>query len=437
MLRFTIAIIFILLTNSGISQDLGLVQYDGLPNSIINPAFDSDHKILIGLGSKSYDFGNSAFTLKDAFLDNDRGGKTLQLNGVVDQLSQTNLLRFNEGLKTFELAYKIKNTFLYIGHEWKLNAALKYTDDLIKLAANGNEQFIGQTIEMGPGVLYNSYNQTALGFSTGNEKFRFGARLKILNGAQNLHSGNNQLNLTTSDDIYQLSLDADYELFSTEVLDYTDIDVYDFNTERLSFNNFLSKNWGYGIDVGISTTLGKVEIFMSGVDLGSITWDSNSNKYMNKGITEFAGVDIEEFIGNDTDFSIADSIKSLITLDKEAQKYSSSTNGKIYLGGKYKVNKVYTLGAVLSREALPIDHNYVIMANIQRPLGRYMNIAASVTYKDKSITNVGGHLTFEYGPIMLYAISHNAIGGILPENFKSLSIRFGANLQFGHNETPE
>lgn len=412
------------------SQDIGLNLMNGLANSIINPAFESDDRILIGIGSNMYNLSNEAFTLGEAF-DDGPNGKILNLTKVLGSVDDQNLARFNESLSTLELGYNLGNTIIYGGHKWKLDASLLYNSDLVTLVALGNEPFIGQSIELGPTVSYNSYNETYLGFSTGNEKFRFGLRAKLLNGVQNLSTGNSQLKLSTSSDIYQLELDADYEFYSAGVLDYNSIDDYTFNTKRFSSENYFSKNWGYGLDIGLSTKLGKAEVFMSGVDLGSINWTENTNRYFNNSKVTFDGVDITDFINSEVDFSIEDSIKSLINLEEEPQEYTTSTSGKIYIGGKYQINETYQVGAIMSREVLPVDNTYAIMVNGERRLGKYFRIGLSLTYRDNSIANLGGHIIANYGSVQLYATAHNAIAALAPESFNSISIRFGGTLGFG------
>ena len=422
-------------TFCGQSQDMGLIQFDGLPNSIINPAFNSNHKILVGLGSKKFDLGNSGFTLEEGFEDGD-SGKVLRLDNVINKIENSNLLRYNEGLKTLEIAYKIKNTILYFGHEWILNAAVRYNKDLVEVGAFGNEPFIGKKVDLSTDILYNSYNQTAIGVSTGNNKVRFGCRLKLLNGVQNLYTKKSKLELITSDDIYQLELDAEYEIYSSSLLEYRDIDDYDFNAERFSLDHVFQNNWGYGLDFGLSTKIARAEVFMSAIDIGRILWEEQANRYTKQGISTYEGVDIREFIGNDTDYSIEDSIKSILSIDQQASSYNHLTSASIFLGGKYSINDQITLGVVLRRQFLNIDNLYSFMLNAQRTFGSHLRIGISATYKDRSFANVGGHLNLNYGPVLVYAMAHNALGGIFPEKFKSVSFRFGANLRF-INQTSE
>lgn len=437
MMRLGIILVLLSTTFTSVhSQDLGLNFVNGLPESYINPAFDTDKTFIIGLGSRMYDLGNESFTLEDAFVDAE-GGKALDFSRIVDKVNADNLIRFNEDLKTFEFGYKMGQTIVYGGHSWKLNASANYSSELIQLLAFGNEPYIGQTLTIGPKVAFTSYNETYLGFSSGNEKFRFGVRAKLLNGAQNVQSGSSKLALSTGEEIYRLTLDSDYEVFSSGVVDYRGIDDFDVNAQRLNFDHFLSANWGYGLDIGLSIRLGNAEILMSGVDLGQIKWTQNANRYFSNERIEFEGLDINDFIGSDTDYSIEDSLKSLINLNEEAVSYTTSTNGKIYIGGKYKINDLYRVGAVLKREVTPVDNTYAFMINGQRKVGKYFEIGLSATYQDGSIANLGGQIMAEVGPVMVYAVAHNAIAALLPEQFNSISIRFGGQIRFNKRKKSE
>jgi hypothetical protein len=175
---------------------------------------------------------------------------------------------------------------------------------------------------------------------------------------------------------------------------------------------------------------------MSAIDIGRILWEEQANRYTKQGISTYEGVDIREFIGNDTDYSIEDSIKSILSIDQQASSYNHLTSASIFLGGKYSINDQITLGVVLRRQFLNIDNLYSFMLNAQRTFGSHLRIGISATYKDRSFANVGGHLNLNYGPVLVYAMAHNALGGIFPEKFKSVSVRFGANLRF-INQTSE
>ena len=414
---------------SAFTQDSGLNLVKGLPNSYINPAFDSEDVLFIGLGSKLYNLGNEAFTLKDVFEDGPEG-KVLTLSNVVNQVDDRNLARFNEEFKTLEIGYKYKNTIFYGGHGWKLDASLSYRKDLVKALAYGNAPFLDETLNIGSSVNYNSYNETYLGLSTGNEKFRFGLRAKVLNGVQNLSTGKEKIDITTKEEYYQLEIDADYELYSSNTLMYQSLDDYDVSLERFSMKNYFKSNWGWGLDIGLSTTLGPIEVFMSGLDIGRIKYNEKSARYFNNEKNTFDGVDILDFINTEESLSFEDSIKSLIQLKEDSTSYTVNLNGKIVIGGKYHLNKTYQLGAVLTRTSYGIDHAYSLMINGQRRIGKYITLGLSWTYRDHSFANFGGLIVGEYGPVHVYATAHNTIGGILPEDFKSVSIRFGAMLSF-------
>ena len=65
--------------------------------------------------------------------------------------------------------------------------------------------------------------------------------------------------------------------------------------------------------------------------------------------------------------------------------------------------------------------------------GRFLNLSLSYTYMSASPKNLGAGLSMNLGPLNMYLISDNIIGGALwPTQTRSVNLWFGMNLCFGY-----
>ncbi len=408
-----------------IAQDNALIFINDLPQSSINPAFDVQKKWTLGVGSYKIDMGNSGFTLNQAFKD-EGDKKVLYLSEVQDKIDDKNTFRFNEQLKTIELAYKTGSLILSAGHSMNMEASSLYERDLIHLLGVGNT--VGETMKLSPSFQVQSYNEFFLGLSKKWKNLRFGVRAKVINGAQNIQTDKNKYNLSTSDDIYQITVDSDLEILAANAVDYTSVDDYDVRLERFSTSSLFSNNWGAGLDFGISNNTGRIKWFVSVLDLGMISWDNDAHSYTIEGVHEYNGIDVVEFINSDQDYSVEDSLKALIDFKKTQKNYNSSLSPKFNVGAQFKLNQTYKMGAVASYTALHDGSDIYATVSIERPFLKWFDIGASISYRDKSMMNIGGHVTFDFGPIHLYALTSNALAAFAPESFRSMSLRVGGYL---------
>ena len=114
-----------------------------------------------------------------------------------------------------------------------------------------------------------------------NDNFSIGGRIKYLNGIGNLSTSNSNLFLTTDDDIYQLSLNADYQINASSLLLYNGLDAPEEIVQLggLGLDQVFTSNRGLAFDLGVHLKFDDLDIALSVLDIGQITWEENVRNY--------------------------------------------------------------------------------------------------------------------------------------------------------------
>ena len=182
------------------------------------------------------------------------------------------------------------------------------------MAWNGNSIFIGESIEIGPGVKLNYYKELRFGIGRSLGKWDVGIAPKILFGMLNVHTVKDELTLYTGEDNYSLTLNTDYEIRTSGTSD---------PFSRLLRIPRKRENLGYAFDLGAIYHLNeKWQFSQSLLNLGSIKWENDVTTYTSQGSFTFSGVDINEFIDDEegVDFQqYTDSIQDLYFQERKGR----------------------------------------------------------------------------------------------------------------------
>ena len=196
-----------------------------------------------------------------------------------------------------------------------------------------------------------------------------GARIKLLSGINDISTDNASIKLTTEEEIYQLRVESDYVLNTTGILDYNGIKDVDIDADKLLdelFSNFLGDNIGLGFDFGLDWKVNdKFNISASILDLGKISWNKEVTNYKSKGDNTFEGVDILDYIDDDQEVVLEDSLYNLLDFEESNEGYSTSVGARIHLSTRYQMNPKLTLGTNYYRASNTINSRYLLSVNCQ------------------------------------------------------------------------
>jgi hypothetical protein len=216
-----------------------------------NPALLPEAKLTIALPNVFNDLYFSDITYNDIVKTNGAGETVVDLRGIADVLSDKNFLREVPMINTFGIGFRTERLFVSLSHAIRGNAFLKYPKELIEVVAEGNAQFIGQPIEIGPDFQVSTFHEISLGLGYRiNPMLTVGGRIKVISGIADLSTdrNRNRLQLLTSDDVYQLQLTSNYLVNSSRFLNYDGFSDIDLDPD---FGNGLGEGFFQGnISVG-------------------------------------------------------------------------------------------------------------------------------------------------------------------------------------------
>lgn len=433
-----VVLFFTLLFFAGISlaqQEYGVHFMNGTwQATMTNPAQLPTNKITISLPEFYGNLGISNITYNDIF---DAQGSA-DFDNAISQLDEHNYFRTNLAFQTFGIGIRTKRLFFSLNHEIRSNTSVNYPKELAQLIWQGNAQFIGRQIAFEPNMEFRNWHQIAIGVGLQlSDNITLGARLKTLSGIVDLSNDRDgYLHLTTSEDIYQLSVDADYVLRTSGALDFADISNYNFSYTGIDFNSFdklFKSNPGFAIDLGASVSFGKFNFQASALDVGSINWKDNVTQYGVKGSFDFEGLSFAEDIFSDSLATpvVLDSLKNTFNPDETHDAYRTALPKQFYLSGSYALTEFLKVGALFYTE---IDNKYAypaftLAANYS--LSAALKVGASYSVKKGSADNLGLSAALKLGPIQLVAATDNVFTVLNPKNHNHANGRVGLNLVFG------
>lgn len=396
--------------------------------SYFNPALNTTHNINLASGL-GLDFSTNGPSISDVTSKNPSGGLIISAANAIDKMNEINDIFGYTSVNTFDASVNTSFFRVSIGHAWKAQGWLEYTKDLAEFVTNGNGEFIGETLHLGPQLDYINYNEVYLGLQKSFGPLSFGVRIKRLSGVEAIKTENYKVDLTTSDDIYQLTLDTDFELSSSRAFDYTDIENFDLNVENFSFDNFIKNNGGWAFDFGASLNLDdRLELSLGIVDVGGMDWDVEPKTYRSKEIQTFDGIDVSEYITSDEEFVILDSLESLLNLIESNENFSTSLPTKIYLGGKFKLSNLWTVGALIQSNGTGDRRSNVVAVNGTARLYKFLSVGAMYSIKSGNPANIGLHTTICVGPVIGFLSTDNILR---LGSFKSTNSNIRAGLSIG------
>ncbi len=418
ILRALNSIIFFLLFTclSQAQYDLiHLNQFDDYSSAHLNPSYIPDSNFVLVLPGIALNFAQKGPTLEKIIRQNSSGNNFVDTDALTNNLEPINSIRGGFEYDIASVFLKVSDWCISGSYRWKFDGLLNYNESLAKLYANGNAQFIGETVEVGPEFLLNAYHDFSFGIAKDIGKLDFGVKAHVISGVENIHSEKSNIDLYTSDDIYQLTIGTDLLINSSRLIDYNDIDDIEFNSRGYSYKGFFSGNIGFSLDVGLGIDLtDKVRVQASALDIGSINWDTRVTNLSSQESITYEGIDLNEYIGDTTSIAFEDSLRSLLEIAEANESYSLALPGKYILGMSYDLNKSLRIGAIAFYEAHPLQNRLALALNGYKSIGA-LQVGAQYAYTEESAFNLGLSLGANISMFRIRFNTDNVIGVFNPD----------------------
>lgn len=397
-----------------------------------NPAFMTEHKVHYGLPNLYFNISHTGPSYNDVVVRSTNGENVLDIDRVLNGLSNDNQLFTNIELETTSFSFGLKKLRLSFNHAFKLNAFIDYPKDMVEMAWNGNSQFIDQTVQVGPDFQAFAYNEFGFGAAMKFLNVSAGARLKILTGIGDASSERTSASIYTSPDVYQLTVGTDYRINSSSFLAYDGSGDFELDFGDPSFENLFTSNLGLAIDLGASVDLGKLDINASIIDLGFINWKRNATNYTSKGDYTYEGLEVSDII-NDESISFEealDTLSDIFNFEETNSSYRTNLASKFYLSGTYKFNDFFDAGLLVYNELYRSRLYTSVAASASVNVNKMISVGAVYAVRNNTYDNVGLNTTLKLGPVQIFALTDNIISVFQPYDSKNVNARIGLNLVF-------
>jgi len=405
-------IALVLFTTTAIGQNVNYFFIDDIyQKSYFNPALNDEGRISVATGL-GLGFITNGPSIKDFIINGPNNSLILSPANAISSMNDVNDLYGYSSVNTFDASLMVPFCRISIGHAWKANGWMSYTKDLANFVTFGNGDFVGETLNLGPQIDYINYNELYLGIQKSVGPLSIGARVKRLNGVEAIRTEKSKIDLTTSDDIYQLTLDTDFDMLTSNAFNYTDIDDFDLNLQNFSFDNFFSNNGGWAFDIGASLSVGdKIEVSLSVLDIGSINWDLEPKRYSSQGNQSFDGIDIVNYINSDDEIVVLDSIESLLDISESSAEFTTTLPTQIYLGGTLKISDVWTVGAIIQSVGNGDRRSNALGLNATMSVYKWLSAGVLYSAKTGNPANIGLNLKAQVGPVIGFLSTDNILNG--------------------------
>ncbi len=400
-----------------------------------NPAFMPDAHIVVGLPGVYNNLLVTNVTFADLLVEDENGNNRIDVSKAIPKLGTDNFIREDLDIETVSVGLRLGNLMLSIGHKLRFNSFINYPKTFPQLVWEGNAQFVGQSVEFSPDLQASAFHEIALGGAYRLGNFSFGGRVKLLSGVSDVSTDRTQLSLYTSDDVYQLDLDADFRVNTSGALFYNGFDdvVIDFNFGKFETKKFLSKNSGIAFDLGASAQFGKLGIAASVIDIGEITWKDEVKNYSLNGNYEYQGLDIaRDVLEDSTDIGSAlDTLQAIYEPIETSNSYKTKLPGRVYLSATYRLTEKLQLGGLFYTERFRGENFPAVAVSAQYKLNKFLQFGGIYAFRNDTFDNLGVNAAVSVGPVQIVAATDNILTAFRVKDSNNANARLGINLVFG------
>jgi hypothetical protein len=438
----TIAIILATVFGGKLSAQFDHTLYNMTPvfqSNLLNPAFIPDVQYHFGvpaLSSVYAGFGTSGVKYSQAFTRRADDSLNIDFNGIVSHVKAKNAIIQRDAVQWLNGGMRWKDYYFSFSVSDIVDWNVLYSGDMVKLAVNGNAQFIGKTVSFAPSYLKAThYREYAFGAAWDfDSQWNFGAKVKMLFGKSNIHTKSLDASLHTEENNYYLTTETNIMINTSMPASWREGDGVNINSAYL----FYGGSFGMSVDLGATYKLNDELAFSASVlDLGYIKFDRNFKNFSNNNVKwTFEGIDALEFDGMTDDEidqrlkEIGDSLKKKFEIEETWHSYNIMMTAKVYLAGTYKLSDIETLGAVFRSEIINKTWRPSLSLSYYRQIFDNLGVIGSYTIINRGYFNIGAGVYYNYKPVQVYLVTDNLVGVFIPDAVHYANIHFGVNIYF-------
>lgn len=438
---FTLALAFLLSPEfSGAQNSFILYGFrDVQQSSFLNPAFTSGATVVVGFpmlsnfstGLIAPEGGLSNFIPKKSGSDS----LSLDLSKLINNDQPVDRVTEFMDMDILFAGFKLGSSFISIGVRQRVFAQAILDRDLLKLVANGNSQYVNQTLDLSKTAVTEYHlldYHVGISLPVG-DRFRVGARFHVLQGLSGVNTKNNGINLKTVQ-----KGNGDFEIYArTDFLLNTSglPDSNNFNPGNYLLN---FANLGFSVDLGVDVRVAKqIWVNASILNWGKVYYRSNTKNYssVNDNI-HFNGADINFNNNNNPSGSIGDTLKKLFDVREESRNYSIKLPTRVIVGGEYYTKDMLNNFSFLFSGRF--FNNYfepAVSVGYTRFVSGHFSFKVNYAWLKDAPVNFGTALAVNFFPFQFYLYSDNVTGLFQWDRQKYVQAGFGLNIRLAPRDT--
>jgi hypothetical protein len=457
------------------AQNSQVLYYMNLPqNHMLNPALRPTNSIYIGLpviSGINVNINNNFFNFSDVFenVETDTGTTVISclhpdydVTKFMAKIKNVNSLEPETLVQLFGFGLSVgKDLYIFLDINERVSGNVALPGDLIRLGFEGNEQFIGKTIDLSSlrgDAKY--YREVGLGFSKNfMDNLRIGVKVKTLFGIAAASIDNRSLGITVNDDYthtFNAVLDANFSapltfyLTGQNTIDSVEFDTTGFDGTKNIVNYLLeTQNVGFGIDIGAEYKISdKLNVSAAITDLGYIKWKKDITNLKAKSEFVFSGIDLLEVYNGKMTFDslgtvLLDSLKNSFYLTDTHSPFTTILPFGVTLGGSFNLTKSFSVGLLSYTKFIGSQVREAVTLSANLNIRNLFSTTIAYTVMNHRYDNLGFGIAFKPGCFQFYLLADripvtwNKIisdGSTipLPASWNTIHARFGMNLVFGN-----
>lgn len=391
-----------------------------------NPSAYQPYRAVVGIpgiGMQSTYVHNSSFDLAPVISSGLNGNESIEY--ILDNVSEGDRLLIDQTMDIAYVGFRTGKGFWSLGVQVKNQVSFEYPVEILNLAYYGSVPLNGQINMSNNETTLNSYLTYHVGYQHElmDGKMRVGGRLKYLSGLAHMSSTRTDLQGTFNSDVWTFNTDIE-----TRVATVLNVDDPEFT----GVNTFLfSDNKGYAFDLGVSyEVMPNLEVSIAALDIGSVTWSTNTRTYASKGQYTWEGVEYsygEE--GSMNGDSILNDIVDALNFQETAGGSFTQALPRSYMAGaRYQLHPKHGFGATYQLNQWGDRTFNTFGVSYIGNWSKWFSFYANYAVIDGDNLNVGVGFSLNLGPIQLYLLTDDVMSAQLSKDLNMANIRFGMNV---------
>jgi hypothetical protein len=295
-----------------------------------------------------------------------------------------------------------------LGHEWLLDAGINVPGSTLDLVVDGNANLTVSTFEISG--KYQTSHRLSLGVYKSWPNAIIGFNASMISGVETLYSDDFRIEVVSQDDFFEVELYKDILVKSSGVVNYNSIEDITITTDGRVFSaSPFTENLGGGISIyGKAALTEKLSVHGMLDDIGVVRWSRQAVTYTDNTDAVYNGLDIREAYLSDNEYSVRDTLYTLLSIDKEVESFTSNLSPSILLGTQYQLTEKLGFEATLRGKFINAGFRSIIQVGGQYELNRLGKVSVNTAIAGGSFLNLGfGYHKMLFDKLGLYINTTN------------------------------